>query len=459
MAKQRVDALLVSKGLCDSRELAKRLIMAGEVMVGTERVSKPSQKVEEDADLSVKERPKYVGRGGFKAEGALREFGIDPTGWVCADLGASTGGFTDCLLQHGAAKVFAIDVGTNQLVWKLRSDERVVSKERFNARNLTVDDIGERVKLVVMDLSFISLTKVLPAAFSILEEGGSVISLIKPQFELSREEVGKGGIVREPELHQKAVDKIKEFITEELGREWIDLITSPITGTDGKEESPISLEKMLELTVQSETPTGRYDGVDLFLYSPHLDIDADESEIIKLADGIASQNLKVGTVVAPIWKDTGGGSAMGSGEDRKNFISAVRKACRYTEILRKHGVRTYGSIRIDSATSVKEWAESPSQGTRLMAETFKECGRIAADHGEVLVAEGEICWGGMHSWKDMLDLLEETGMPDSVGFQADLAHTYLYMLGYNAPEHRLIGDEASDEEFSRYFPLCALLVT
>ena len=215
----------------------------------------------------------------------------------------------------------------------------------------------------------------------------------------------------------------------------------------GSEESPISLEKMLELTVQSETPTGRYDGVDLFLYSPHLDIDADESEIIKLADGIASQNLKVGTVVAPIWKDTGGGSAMGSGEDRKNFISAVRKACRYTEILRKHGVRTYGSIRIDSATSVKEWAESPSQGTRLMAETFKECGRIAADHGEVLVAEGEICWGGMHSWKDMLDLLEETGMPDSVGFQADLAHTYLYMLGYNAPEHRLIGDEASDEEF------------
>lgn len=236
MAKQRVDALLVSKGLCDSRELAKRLIMAGEVMVGTERVSKPSQKVEEDADLSVKERPKYVGRGGFKAEGALREFGIDPTGWVCADLGASTGGFTDCLLQHGAAKVFAIDVGTNQLVWKLRSDERVVSKERFNARNLTVDDIGERVKLVVMDLSFISLTKVLPAAFSILEEGGSVISLIKPQFELSREEVGKGGIVREPELHQKAVDKIKEFITEELGREWIDLITSPITGTDGNVE-------------------------------------------------------------------------------------------------------------------------------------------------------------------------------------------------------------------------------
>lgn len=236
MAKQRVDALLVSQGLCESREQAKRLIMAGEVMVGTERVAKPSTKVAEDADLSVKERPKYVGRGGFKIEGALKEFGIDPKGWVCADLGASTGGFTDCLLQQGAVKVHAIDVGTNQLVWKLRSDERVVSKERFNARNLTVDDLGERVKLVVMDLSFISLTKVLPAAFSILEEGGMIIPLIKPQFELSREEVGKGGIVREPELHEKAVQKIRTFITEELGREWAGVMTSPITGTDGNVE-------------------------------------------------------------------------------------------------------------------------------------------------------------------------------------------------------------------------------
>lgn len=236
MARERVDALLVSRGLCDSREQAKRLIMAGEVLCGTERVAKPSQKVDTNAEFTVKERPKFVGRGGFKIEGALKEFGVDPRGWVCADLGASTGGFTDCLLQHGAAKVHAIDVGTNQLVWKLRSDERVVSKERFNARNLTVDDIGERVKLVVMDLSFISLTKVLPAAFGILDEGGSVISLVKPQFELSREEVGKGGIVREPELHQKAVDKIRTFVTEELGREWSGLMTSPITGTDGNVE-------------------------------------------------------------------------------------------------------------------------------------------------------------------------------------------------------------------------------
>jgi len=210
--------------------------MAGEVLCGTERVSKPSQKFAPDVELSVKERPKYVGRGGFKMEGALKEFGIDPAGWICADLGASTGGFTDCLLQHGAAKVHAVDVGTNQLVWKLRSDERVISKERFNARNLTVDDLGEQVDLVVMDLSFISLTKVLPAAFEILKEGGAVVSLVKPQFELSREEVGKGGIVRDEALHQKAVDKIRTFITEELGRNWLGLIRSPITGTDGNVE-------------------------------------------------------------------------------------------------------------------------------------------------------------------------------------------------------------------------------
>ncbi|MEJ6646246.1 MAG: TlyA family RNA methyltransferase [Akkermansiaceae bacterium] len=236
MAKERVDSMLVARGLCDSREQAKRLIMAGEVFTESDRVAKPSQKMSDEVVLRVRDRPKYVGRGGFKIEGALKEFGIDPTGWICADLGASTGGFTDCLLQEGATKVHALDVGTNQLVWKLRSDERVVSKERFNARNLVVEDIGERVNLVVMDLSFISLTKVLPAAFGILEEGGSVISLIKPQFELSRGEVGKGGIVREPELHEKAVEKIKKFVTEDLRREWVGLMTSPITGTDGNVE-------------------------------------------------------------------------------------------------------------------------------------------------------------------------------------------------------------------------------
>ena len=237
MAKsERADVLLLARGLCDSREQAKRLIMAGEVMCGTERVAKPSTKVAMDADLKVLARPKYVGRGGLKMEGALAQFGIDPTGWVCLDVGSSTGGFTDCLLQHGAVRVHAIDVGTNQLAWKLRSDERVVSREKFNARNLTEADLGERVRIAVMDLSFISLTKVLPAVFGVLEEGGEVVCLIKPQFELSKGEVGKGGIVREPELHEKAVEKVRRFVTEEAGREWRGVIESPITGTDGNVE-------------------------------------------------------------------------------------------------------------------------------------------------------------------------------------------------------------------------------
>jgi 23S rRNA (cytidine1920-2'-O)/16S rRNA (cytidine1409-2'-O)-methyltransferase len=189
-----------------------------------------------DAPLEVKERPKYVGRGGFKLEGALEAFGVDPTGWVCFDVGASTGGFTDCLLQRGAERVHAVDVGTNQLVWKLRNDPRVIAKEQFNARHMVPEDIGEKVMLAVMDLSFISLTKVLPAVFSILEEKGSVISLIKPQFELDREYIGKGGIVRDPALHERAVEKIRKFVTEEHGREWRGVIPSQITGTDGNQE-------------------------------------------------------------------------------------------------------------------------------------------------------------------------------------------------------------------------------
>ena len=235
-ARERVDVLLVEQGLCDSREQAKRLVMAGEVFCGTERVSKPSAKVARDAELRVAARPKYVGRGGLKMEGALKSFALDPSGLVCLDLGSSTGGFTDCLLQHGAARVHAIDVGTNQLAWKLRQDERVIVRERFNARNLVESDLGERVDLVVMDLSFISLTKVLPAAFGVLKEGGSVVCLIKPQFELSKEEVGKGGIVREPELREKAVETIRSFVADELERQWVDLIESPITGTDGNVE-------------------------------------------------------------------------------------------------------------------------------------------------------------------------------------------------------------------------------
>jgi len=234
--KERADALLVSRKLCDSREQAKRLILAGEVLTGTTVVSKPSTKLETDAHLLVKQKPKYVSRGGLKLEGALKHFDFDPEGLLCLDCGASTGGFTDCLLQAGAVKVHAIDVGTNQLVWKIRSDERVVVKEKFNARHMVPEDIGEQVDLCVTDVSFISLTKILPPLFSVLKPGGHIICLVKPQFELQRDDVGKGGIVRDPELHQKAVDKIRDFVTEALGYQWLDHTTSPITGTDGNVE-------------------------------------------------------------------------------------------------------------------------------------------------------------------------------------------------------------------------------
>jgi 23S rRNA (cytidine1920-2'-O)/16S rRNA (cytidine1409-2'-O)-methyltransferase len=233
--RERVDVLLVARGLCDTREQAKRLVLAGEVRSGDHRIDKPSSKLPDDAPLDLKEKPKFVGRGGLKLEGALDAFGIDPAGRVCLDLGASTGGFTDCLLQRGACRVHAVDVGTNQLVWKLRNDPRVVVKEKFNARHLVEADLGERVSLIVMDLSFISLTKVLPSAFGVLEEGGEVVPLIKPQFELEREDIGKGGIVRDPALHQRAVEKIRSFV-EKQGREWRGVIDSPITGTDGNRE-------------------------------------------------------------------------------------------------------------------------------------------------------------------------------------------------------------------------------
>ncbi|QQL44874.1 TlyA family RNA methyltransferase [Sulfuriroseicoccus oceanibius] len=232
---ERLDVSLVNRGLCDSREQARRLILAGEVRVNDQLVDKAARKVGESDRVEVKEKPKYVSRGGLKLEGALKEFGVDPSGLVCADIGASTGGFTDCLLQSGAAKVYCFDVGTNQLVYRIRQDERVVAREKFNARYLTPEDVGEPVDLAVMDLSFISLTKVLPAVFSVLGDGGAVVCLIKPQFELDRDEIGKGGIVRDEALRAKAVDKIRRFVSDQ-GREWKGVVESPITGTDGNQE-------------------------------------------------------------------------------------------------------------------------------------------------------------------------------------------------------------------------------
>ncbi len=237
MAKQRLDVLLTTLGLCDSREQAQRLILAGEVSVKGQAVTKPGTKVDDSLPITIKNKPRYVSRGGLKLEGALKAF---PTvlaeGKVCLDIGSSTGGFTDCLLQHGAQRVHAVDVGTNQLVWKLRNDPRVIVKEQFNARYMTPDDLGEKVQLIVSDVSFISLTKILPAAYGCLEEGGDLLVLIKPQFELQPEDIGAGGIVRDPALHQRAVDKIRDFVENELHRTWMGVADSPITGMEGNKE-------------------------------------------------------------------------------------------------------------------------------------------------------------------------------------------------------------------------------
>ncbi|MGI9456628.1 MAG: sugar phosphate isomerase/epimerase family protein [Aeoliella sp.] len=219
-------------------------------------------------------------------------------------------------------------------------------------------------------------------------------------------------------------------------------------GTDEGQEPPIELDEMLALTSGAEARGAKFDGVDCFLFLPHTDPDATDDELRQVADSIASRGLRVGSLVAPVWPGTVGDSAMGDDDARDRFLAAVKVACRIARIFDEHGVRSGGVIRIDSAEfGVEKWRENPSAGTKRIAETFREAARIAVDHGERLAAEGEICWAGMHSWRDMLDLLEEVGMPEALGFQADLAHTYLYLLGYNAPEHALLGESYSEEEF------------
>ena len=235
--KLRLDQLLVARGLSESREKAQRAIMAGEVLVGGHVVDKAGTKIADDADVSVKAPERYVGRGGYKLEGALQHFGINPTGWICLDIGASTGGFTDCLLQHGAAKVWAIDVGHDQMAWKIRSDPRVEVREGMNARYLSEDEIPEPIDAIVIDVSFISLTLILPAAAALLKPGAVLIPLIKPQFELRREQVGRGGIVRDENLHQEAVEKIRQFVTQSLPTlTWEGSMVSPIRGGEGNTE-------------------------------------------------------------------------------------------------------------------------------------------------------------------------------------------------------------------------------
>ncbi len=205
-----------------------------------------------------------------------------------------------------------------------------------------------------------------------------------------------------------------------------------IVGKGPDSEPPISLDKMLEMTAAAEVDGVKFDGVDVGLFDPSINLD-DLDGIKRLADQVSKHNLVIGSLVAPIW----GGPAMGSKEDRANFVDQVRKSCIYGQKLKEMGVRPYGVVRIDSASSVESWAKDPVNNTKLIAQTFREACDVAADYGEKLAAEGEICWGGMHSWKAMLDTLETVDRPN-IGFQADMSHTFLYLLGYNSPEDRIL---------------------
>ena len=238
MPKERIDKLLVEHGLAESRTRAAAMVMAGIVIVGEKKAEKPSDKFETTATIRLKGASidlRYVGRGGLKLEAALREYNVDVRGSTCIDIGSSTGGFTDCLLQHGASRVVCIDSGTNQLVWSLRTDERVEVREQTNARDLAPNDFDTLFDLAVMDVSFISVTKVIPAILPLLVDDGRLIVLIKPQFEVGRGEVGKGGIVREAEKHERVVNEISAFANG-LGLNIRGVIDSPILGAEGNKE-------------------------------------------------------------------------------------------------------------------------------------------------------------------------------------------------------------------------------
>jgi len=244
MKKTRLDRVLVDRAIYPTREQAQRAVMAGQVRVGGQVADKASLLVDPNTVIATASPPRYVGRGGLKLEGALDSFHLDVRDWTAIDIGASTGGFTDCLLQHGARKVYAIDVGYGQLAWRIRKDQRVEVLEKTNARNLSPISIRERADICVIDVSFISLTLILPKAFQLIIPNGVVLALIKPQFELEQGEVGRGGIVREAALHEKAQNKIVSFI-KNLGDNVIGLAPSVIAGTDGNREFFICARKPL----------------------------------------------------------------------------------------------------------------------------------------------------------------------------------------------------------------------
>jgi sugar phosphate isomerase/epimerase len=215
-----------------------------------------------------------------------------------------------------------------------------------------------------------------------------------------------------------------------------------LVGKGGPDAEPfIDLDTMLDLTAAANVDGVRFDGVDLFLFDPHTSIDASDDELKRLGDRLASRGFVAGSLVAPVWPPTGGGPAMGSAEDRKSFLTQVRKACSIGRKLRDLGIRRYGVVRIDSASSPGDWAANPAENSRHIADTFREACDIAEGYGERLAAEGEICWGGMHSWRRMVELLEMVNRPKTLGFQADMAHTLLFTMGYNAPEDRILQED------------------
>ncbi|HYA93551.1 MAG TPA: TlyA family RNA methyltransferase [Thermodesulfobacteriota bacterium] len=252
VTKERLDKLLVDRGIARSRERARAMIMAGKVVVEGKRTEKPGTQINVEARLRVQEGDsRYVSRGGEKIEGALKAFAIDPGGMVVMDVGASTGGFTDCILQKGAEKVYAVDVGYGQLAWRLQKDARVVNLERKNIRYLRRAEVKEEIDLAVIDTSFISIEKFLPHLLGFLKKGGAILGLIKPQFEVGKGEVGRGGVVRDETLHKKVIDRISHF-SRGLGLRVLGVAESPLLGPKGNKEFFIYLKKESEKNGQTE---------------------------------------------------------------------------------------------------------------------------------------------------------------------------------------------------------------
>lgn len=259
--KERLDVLLVKRGLAESREKAKAVIMSGNVFVKDQREDKAGTMFDENTEIQVKGgQMKYVSRGGYKLEKAIKQYGVSVLDKICMDVGSSTGGFTDCMLQNGASKVYAVDVGTNQLAWKLRQDERVISMEKTNIRYLAPEQIPDRIQFASIDVAFISLTKVLEPVRELMAEDGSLVCLIKPQFEAGREKVGKKGVVREPSVHREVISLVIQY-AKSLDFQVIHLDYSPIKGPEGNIEYLLELKKGKEPVQELEDADGEIERV------------------------------------------------------------------------------------------------------------------------------------------------------------------------------------------------------